>query len=542
MTEKEIDPSQVVRDISMTPSHSSLTLLIWTENLEIWECTLSLIDDNKPELELNSTGIGYYSSRSVPSYGPRTRLEEGRETSCLTLFDAAPFLLTGVSRPRKRWRIGIKRNGYSFDTTYSPSSRSCQRGLGWLQRLFSPSYFSRVIHFQPFGVAHFATSFRRADADYSLWSSLFQIFMETKNEPQHNSIPLHSFSLRIHSVSTMIIGPNRIVLLFGTIATVSSLQPASVSKHTTRYILRRSASSQSLATADLALLDTAKQAYLDLSIRSIERKEEQQRNILVSELGGEFFGTAWIVGMGSMASMAATFVDAFSTTPLSEISLWWSACVVSGIYMASSFFGGCEAHFNPAITAGNALFRNFEWSKVVPYSVAQTLGASAGSAASYMVYADSIQAFEENQGLVRASSIVSARVFGEYFDPALLNSAEALGVEAFGTAVLATIVFGLTHPSHHDPKDPSKLPIPPIVGSTIFLLINALGPLTQAGMNPARDFGPRLVAFANGWTDVAFQDCWVYIAGPLVGALVGAGLVDKVLYPALLHKLKGPAS
>ena len=51
-------------------------------------------------------------------------------------------------------------------------------------------------------------------------------------------------------------------------------------------------------------------------------------------------------------------------------------------------------------------------------------------------------------------------------------------------------------------------------------------PLTQAGFNPARDFGPRVVAYAAGWTGVAFTDSWLYIVAPLVGAPVGGAVAD----------------
>ena len=105
--------------------------------------------------------------------------------------------------------------------------------------------------------------------------------------------------------------------------------------------------------------------------------------------------------------------------------------------------------------------------------------------------------------------------------------AEAFGVEAFGTAVLAAVVFAMTHVQN---KDKIALSVPVMVSGTVYSLICTLAPLTQAGLNPARDFGPRLVAYVAGWTDVAFQDCWLYIAAPILGAIAGAALVDKVLY------------
>ncbi len=69
------------------------------------------------------------------------------------------------------------------------------------------------------------------------------------------------------------------------------------------------------------------------------------------------------------------------------------------------------------------------------------------------------------------------------------------------------------------------------------MLISLFAPLTQAGWNPARDFGPRLVAFFAGWGSVAIPGpsagFWVYIIGPLVGGPVGAGVYERLLRPGL---------
>lgn len=75
------------------------------------------------------------------------------------------------------------------------------------------------------------------------------------------------------------------------------------------------------------------------------------------------------------------------------------------------------------------------------------------------------------------------------------------------------------------------------IGLTVAVLISAFSPLTQAGWNPARDFGPRLVAYLAGWGTVAIpgpsSGFWVNIAGPLVGCPVGAGFFECLLRPGL---------
>ena len=99
--------------------------------------------------------------------------------------------------------------------------------------------------------------------------------------------------------------------------------------------------------------------------------------------------------------------------------------------------------------------------------------------------------------------------------------------EAFGTGILAFVIFALTNKKNSAVKD---VFVPPLIGSTVGALIAVLAPLTQAGFNPARDFGPRIVARLAGWTTVAFRGSWVYILGPIVGAIAGAFVADRVLY------------
>jgi len=63
----------------------------------------------------------------------------------------------------------------------------------------------------------------------------------------------------------------------------------------------------------------------------------------------------------------------------------------------------------------------------------------------------------------------------------------------------------------------------------VSIIISIVAPLTQAGLNPARDFGPRIVAYLFGWGEIAIPGprggfFTVYILSPIVGAVVGAGL------------------
>ena len=114
-----------------------------------------------------------------------------------------------------------------------------------------------------------------------------------------------------------------------------------------------------------------------------------------------------------------------------------------------------------------------------------------------------------------------------------ISTGTAFLAEAVGTGVLAFVIFALTNSKNDITNDKSNgggIVVPPLIGMTVGALIAVLAPLTQAGFNPARDFGPRIVAYLAGWKTVAFQGWWVYVFGPIVGAIFGATIADKVLY------------
>jgi glycerol uptake facilitator protein len=108
-----------------------------------------------------------------------------------------------------------------------------------------------------------------------------------------------------------------------------------------------------------------------------------------------------------------------------------------------------------------------------------------------------------------------------------VSTGVAILVETVGTAILSFVIFSITNKKNDTIKDSF---IPPLIGLTVGALIAVFAPLTQAGFNPARDFGPRIVAWCAGWKSVAFTGAWVYVVGPIVGAVLGASLADKVLY------------
>ena len=147
---------------------------------------------------------------------------------------------------------------------------------------------------------------------------------------------------------------------------------------------------------------------------------EEKSNLLLSkhlfpELCAEFIGTFIIVSLGTGSVMSDVFGGALKG--LFQVAAVWIIAVTLAISTTGHISG---AHLNPAISIALAMFRpslNFGWSKVLPYTIAQTAGATLASWLNLLMYAPLIRVFEQSHGIVRGSpqSIASAKAFGEYF-------------------------------------------------------------------------------------------------------------------------------
>jgi len=256
---------------------------------------------------------------------------------------------------------------------------------------------------------------------------------------------------------------------------------------------------------------------------------------------GETLGTSLLVffGCGSVATAVLTGAQ----VGIFQVAIVWGIGIATAIYLTASLSG---AHLNPAVTIAFATWGSFPWKRVPLYLLAQLLGAVLASVVLYGIYHDKLAAFETGHAIVRgtAGSEASAMIFGEYYpNPgglplseevrATVSDRTAFFIELVGTTILVLVIFSCTDESNES-RPRSLLAV--TIGLTVTILISLLGPLTMAGFNPARDFGPRLFSVIAGWKRVPFAtngSGWftVYILAPIVGGLFGGGLYRCLLAP-----------
>ncbi len=233
---------------------------------------------------------------------------------------------------------------------------------------------------------------------------------------------------------------------------------------------------------------------------------------LFNKLIAEFLGTLWLTfgGCGS-AVLAAKFLAKEGATPLNlgigllGVSFAFGLTVLTMAYAVGHISGG---HFNPAVSLGLVVGKRFPASQLLPYWVAQVLGAVVGSMILYVI-ASGAEGFSTAGGF-------AANGYGEH-SPGLYSMTSAFVAEVVLTAFFLFIILGST-----DARAPQGFaPIAIGLGLTLIHLIGI--PVTNLSVNPARSTGPAL--FAGSW---AIGQLWLFWVAPLLGAAIAGALYPFV--------------
>jgi aquaporin Z len=222
------------------------------------------------------------------------------------------------------------------------------------------------------------------------------------------------------------------------------------------------------------------------------------------KLAAEFIGTFWLVlgGCGS-AVLAAAFPEL--GIGFAGVALAFGLTVLTMAF-AIGHISGC--HLNPAVTVGLWAGGRHPAGEVLPYIVAQVLGACAGAFVLYMI-ASGKPGFDLSGGF--ASNGYGAHSPGGY------SLASSFLSEVVMTLMFLLIILGAT-----DRRAPAGFaPIAIGLGLTLIHLISI--PVTNTSVNPARSTGPAL--FVGDW---ALGQLWMFWVAPILGALI-AGYVYRWL-------------
>lgn len=227
---------------------------------------------------------------------------------------------------------------------------------------------------------------------------------------------------------------------------------------------------------------------------------------LWKRLVAETMGTYWLVFAGCGSAVLATQLG-LSIGPLG-VSLAFGLTVLTMAYALGHISGG---HFNPAVSLGLWVGRRFPGRDVLPYMIAQVVGATLAAGTLYLL------AHHGTAGTAFASTTLGANGFGEH-SPKGFGLGAALAGEALLTFVFLIIILGATSARAHAAAAPVAIGL----GLTLIHLVGI--PLTNLSVNPARSTGPAL--FVQGW---ALQQLWLFWAAPLLGA-AAAGLVYTLVW------------
>jgi aquaporin Z len=218
----------------------------------------------------------------------------------------------------------------------------------------------------------------------------------------------------------------------------------------------------------------------------------------------EFLGTFWLVlgGCGS-AVLAAAFPNV--GIGLLGVALAFGLTVVTMAY-AIGHVSGC--HLNPAVTVGLVAGKRFPARELVPYAVAQVLGAIAGAGVLYVI-ASGKAGFDLSGGF-------ASNGYGEH-SPGGYSLGAALVCEVVMTFVFLMVILGAT-----DRRAPAGL-AGLAVGLCLTLIHLVSIPVTNTSVNPARSTGPAL--FVGGW---AIAQLWLFWVAPIAGAALAGALYRGV--------------
>jgi aquaporin Z len=224
------------------------------------------------------------------------------------------------------------------------------------------------------------------------------------------------------------------------------------------------------------------------------------------KLFAELFGTFWLVfAVLGTAKLAAGVPD----VGVGWIGVGFAAglAVLTMAYAVGGISGG---HFNPAVSFGLAIAGRFDWKDLIPYWIAQIVGAAIAAAIVYWI-ASGTTGF--------AAGSFAANGYAE-LSPGGYSLISCLVVEIVLTGMFVLVILGSTSTAAPAGFAPLAIGLALFVGHLIGI------PVTNASLNPARSIASAIFATTGAWSQI-----WLFIVAPLLGGALGAIVWRYLLSP-----------
>jgi len=238
----------------------------------------------------------------------------------------------------------------------------------------------------------------------------------------------------------------------------------------------------------------------------------------MTEYFGEFLGTFILILLGNGVVANTNLEKTYSKgAGWIVITAGWGMAVFVAVLATADISG---AHLNPAVTIGVAVAGLFEWSKVIPFIIAQILGAMLGATTVYLFFKNHFD-ITETPGAKKACFCTA---------PAIRNFRNNFFSEVVGTFILIFAVLMITLPQlEYHSLGSAKVGMGSLgalpVALVVFSIGMSLGGTTGYAINPARDLGPRIMHWLlplKYKDNTDWKYAWIPILGPVTGAVVAA--------------------
>ncbi|KAG4239962.1 hypothetical protein PC116_g12065, partial [Phytophthora cactorum] len=246
------------------------------------------------------------------------------------------------------------------------------------------------------------------------------------------------------------------------------------------------------------------------------RGEEHHRKWFVTnsshvrECLAELLGTFVMICFGMGVNNQVSLSEETNGTWLS-INMAWGIGILMAVYCSEGVSG---AHLNPSVTLAHCVYGRLPWWKMPGYFLSQLAGAFVGAAAIYLLDYQKIQKIDPDLETTQSN-------FATYPSDDISNYT-AFYTEALATGMLLLCIYAITDQNN---RSPGTVGTPFAFALMIMALGMSFGMNTGYAMNPARDFGPRLMTYVVGygskvWTADHYY-FWIPIVAPLVGGVIG---------------------